>query len=178
MILCAKISEHSNVETLRNLCKWKIADFDEISQRDVSEIIQSYFTNHSENWIEIFREHCSWSGLSISSYYRVWPPLAAITALSRRGMLHTRTSILSGVTGTQACNRASRNVATVVGGLSIYLTNSPIWSQICSMEFRSGRRADHCMTSTSSPLENCVYFVQFGVWHCHVQAQHFFVKLP
>ena len=35
------------------------ADFDGISYGDVSEIIQSYFTNRSENWIEIFREHCS-----------------------------------------------------------------------------------------------------------------------
>ena len=32
------------------------------------------------------------------------------------------------------------------------------------------------MTSTS--LENCVCFAQYGVWHCHVQAQNFFGKLP
>ena len=88
-----KNNENCNVETVRNLCKWEIVDFDGISYGDISEIIQSYFTNRSENWIEIFRQFCSWSSL-----YRVWPALVAITALSRRGMLRTRTPILSGVT--------------------------------------------------------------------------------
>ena len=43
----------------------EIADFDGISYGGVSEIIQSYLTNRSENRIEFFREHCSWSDLSI-----------------------------------------------------------------------------------------------------------------
>ena len=58
------ISEHFNVETVPNLCKWKIVVFDGISYEDVSETIQSYFTNRSENWTEISGEHCSWFGLS------------------------------------------------------------------------------------------------------------------
>ena len=102
----------------------------------------------------------------------------AITALSHGSMLRTRTSILSGVTIPQACNRASHNLATVVGGLSISLIISPIWSQIYSMGFTSRFRTDHCMTPTSSLLENCVYFVQYGVWHCHIQIQNSFGKLP
>ena len=62
-------------------------------------------------------------------WYRVWPLLAAITTLNRRGMLRTRTSILSGVTAPQAFDRASRNLNTVVGRLSISLINIPIWSK-------------------------------------------------
>ena len=36
-----------------------------ISYGDASEIIQSYFTSCNETWIEIFRQHCSWSRLTI-----------------------------------------------------------------------------------------------------------------
>ena len=109
--------------------------------KGVSEISQSYFRNHSENWIEILREHRSWLGVSIFELVSVWPPLVAITALNRRGMLRTRTSIPSGATDHQACNKASRNLTTVIGGLSIYLINSSIWSEMCSMGFRSRLRA-------------------------------------
>ena len=49
------ISEHFNTEAIQNLYNWKIADFYGIWYRDVSEIIQSYYLNCSENWIEIFR---------------------------------------------------------------------------------------------------------------------------
>ena len=42
-----------------------MAHLNGISYGDVDEIIQSYFTNRSENWSEIFKEHCSWSGISI-----------------------------------------------------------------------------------------------------------------
>ena len=100
----------------------------------------------------------------------------AITALNHRGMLRTRTSILSGVTAPQACNRASRNLAIEVGGLSISLINSPIWSQICSMGLDQGSE-QATVDLSPPPLENSVYFVQHGAWHCHVQAQHFFGKL-
>ena len=44
-MLKKKISEHFNVETARDLWKWKIADYDGISYEDIPEIIQSYFTN-------------------------------------------------------------------------------------------------------------------------------------
>ena len=40
MALLKRISEHFNGEAVRNLCKWKIVDFDGISYGDVSEIIQ------------------------------------------------------------------------------------------------------------------------------------------
>ena len=90
--------------------------------------------------------------------------MAAITTLSLRRVLHTRASILSGVTAPQACNRDFRNLATVVGRLSISQINCPIWSQICSMGFGSGLRAGHCMTST--PL------LMWEKW------QNFFGKLP
>ena len=104
----------------------EIADFDGISYGGVSEIIQSYLTNRSENRIEFFREHCSWSDLSIFELISGMASPGGIMALSRRGMPRTRTSILSGVTVHQACNKASRNLATVVGGLSTTPVNSPI----------------------------------------------------
>ena len=122
-------------------------------------------------WRAVVRIELKFSGNIIvdrvfrfSSWCRVWPPLAAITALSRRGMLLTRTSIPSWVTVPQACNKASRNLSTVLGGLSISLINSPIWSEICSMRFRSGLQAGHCMTSTSFPARKmCVFRAVWGV---------------
>ena len=86
--------------------------------------------------------------------------LAPIMALSCRGMLRTRTSI----TAPQAYKRASRNLVPVVRGLSIYVMNSPLWSQICSMGFRPWFGAGHCMTSTSSPArEMRVFYEVCGV---------------
>ena len=106
-----------------------------------------------------------------------WPPLAVIKALSLRGMLGIRTSIPSGFTAHQACNRAFRNIATVVGGLFISLINSPIWSQICSMVLWSGLWAGHCMTSTSSPARK-VFFVQYVMCPCYVQAKNSLESRP
>ena len=107
-----------------------------------------------------------------SSQYQVGLSVAVIMALSHRGMLRTRSSILSGVTAPQACNKASRNLATVVRGLSRSLSNSLIWSQICSMGFRSGLWAGHCMTLTPHPSSQPhpsrkkLYFVQYVELSC------------
>ena len=106
-----------------------------------------------------------------SSQYQVGLSVAVIMALSHRGMLRTRTSILSGVTAPQACNR---NLATVVRGLSRSLSNSLIWSQICSMGFRSGLWAGHCMTLTPHPSSRphpsrrklCVFRAVCGIVMC------------
>ena len=57
-----------------------------------------------------------------------------------RGVLCTSNSILSGIIVTHNWSRASRNWATLMGGLSVSLMNDPIWSQICSYEMRSGPR--------------------------------------
>ena len=124
----------------------------------VSKIIQSYFTNRSENWIENFREHFSWSGLSSLEL------ISGVNSLcghhgpesSKRAPYKDLHPFLGYCA--QACNRASRNLATVVGGLSISMKSNPIWSQICPMGFRSGLRAGHCMDSTSSPARKLRVF--------------------
>ena len=89
------ISEHFNVETLRNERKWKVADFDWISYRDVSAIIQSSFKNRSENWIDIFREHCSF-GFRVDIVYDLpWRPLrpSIVEACSIQGPPYFRGSL-------------------------------------------------------------------------------------
>ena len=107
----------------------------------------------------------------LSTWYWVWPPLAVITALSRRGMLRARTSIISGVTVPRVCNRASCNPATVVGGLSISLMTAPSGPRYV---FRSGLWAGHCMTSTSSSIKKLRVFR--AVWGVPLSCKstHFF----
>ena len=130
-------------------------DFDDISYGDVSEIIHSYFTNSGDNWIGIFREHCSWSDLSIFGL------ISGITSPGghhgpqswRHAPFKARTSILPGVTAPQACNKASRNLVILVGGLSISLIN--IWSQMCSIGFRSGFQTGHLISCPAGKLRTC-----------------------
>ena len=84
------------------------------------------------------------------------------------GMLRTRTSIHSGVTAPQVCNRASRNQATVVGGLSISLINIPFWPTICSMGlFRAPSRTLHDPNLLRKLRVLCAVW---DGWHCHVQT--------
>ena len=118
-----KNNEHFNVLIVRNLCKWKIVHFDGISYENVSEIFQTYFTNRIGNWIEIIREHCSRLCPSIFrvnfGYDLPWRPSrpSLVEACFVQGPPFFQWSLRP----KQACNRASRNRATVVGGLSISL---------------------------------------------------------
>ena len=83
------------------------------------------------------------------SWYWAWPSLAAITALSHRGMLRTRTCIFSGIIAPQAYNRVSRKPNHC--GREVVHVSHKHWYPICSIWFRSGLHTGHCMISTSSP---------------------------
>ena len=76
--------------------------------------------------------------LCVLGQYRVFPPLAAIIAASRRGILATRrwrhcTGICSNLS-----SRAWRSSSRFWGGLFIELISRPNSSQRCSMGLQSG----------------------------------------
>ena len=63
---------------------------------------------------------------TIASQAKRWPPRAARTGCTQRGMFGTKVLSLAGFRTTQACCTATRNCAVVVGGLSM----SRIWTAI------------------------------------------------
>ena len=131
---------HCDVENTQILCQEKLVSSRMASRSNLQR---------GQQWVnEIANQNIA---ATQWFWYRVWPPVAAITTLIRRRMLRTRTSILSGIIAPQAFNRASRNLTTITMSVIHISEKSPIWSKKCFMGFRLGLRESHCMTSTSSP---------------------------
>ena len=76
--------------------------------------------------------------LCVPGQYRVFPPLAAIIAASRRGILTTRRWRRCTVICAHLSSRAWRSSSRFWGGLSIELIARPNSSQRCSMGLQSG----------------------------------------
>ena len=75
--------------------------------------------------------------LCVPGQYRVLPPLVAIIAASRRGILATRRWRRSTGTCAHLSSRAWRSSSRVWGGLSIEMIAQPNSSQRCSMGLQS-----------------------------------------
>ena len=103
-------------------CHWKIIVVNLVEQR------------WSFSW------RCLTSGLvlCVPGQYRVFPPLAAIIAASRRGILATRRWRRCTGICAHLSSRAWRSSSRFWGGLSIELIARPNSSQICSMGLQSG----------------------------------------
>ena len=76
--------------------------------------------------------------LCVPGQYRVFPPLAAIIAASRRGILATRRWRRCTGICAHLSSRAWRSSSRFWGGLSIELIARPNSSQRCSMGLQSG----------------------------------------
>ena len=83
--------------------------------------------------------------LCVPGQYRVFPPLAAIIAASRRGILATRRWRRCTGTCAHLSNRAWRSSSRFWGGLSIALIARSNSSQRCSMGLQSFRKWKHLL---------------------------------
>ena len=114
-----------------------------------------------------------------SDPYTSSPPLAARTALTRRGMLSTRVRTLPGRTAAHAWWTAlfsSARVEGVAGGF-IHVSariKTDTWSQTCSVGFMSGLRAGARLWPR---LKRLPCHVLYGAGHCLGRTQSY-VQTP
>ena len=104
--------------------------------------------------------------LCVPGQHRVFPPLAAIIAVSRRGILATRRWRRCTGICAHLSSRAWRSSSRFWGGLSIELIARPNSSQRCSMGLQSGDLGD-CSIFVTLP---CCRKSRTTEWRCHLDS--------
>ena len=108
--------------------------------------------------------------LCVPGQYRVFPPLAAIIAASRRGILATRRWRRCTGICAHLSSRAWRSSSRFWGGLSIELIARPNSSQRCSMGY------SRAILEAAPSLRHCSAVGNRGLpwhdeeWRCHLDS--------